>query len=324
MAVRRIVRPIRKSTLPLPATVAGVPASQDFPGLPEHPKEPDTNILHYTGLLYGREKIGKTTMMASFPDALFLATEPGTRGQRIYEYNAENGGCKNWDLIRRAVELLEKTDRFKTVVIDTVDRAYDMALDYVCRVLRIDYPGQDDSGREDFGKSWRAVKQEFLSVVHRILQTGRGLWFTSHCREEEIKSRSGETYTRIFPSMSRQARGVVEAVVDMFFYCEYMRSSGPDDQVHRVLVTHGNELVWAGTRGIDGVVLPPLVPLLPEGGFDLLQRAFQGEPVGLDPKTLLPVRGATEGSKMVVRALRRKQEESEPKEERRGVRKIKR
>ena len=269
------------------ATSAPTPS---FPGLPTERKEVETELLRYTGLIYAREKFGKTTYLASFPEMLFLTTEPGTKGLSIYEYNAEDGGCRNWALVRAAVDLLEKTKEFKCVCFDTVDRAYDMCLDWVCKTRNIEYPGTDEYGQQDYGKSWKAVKQEFLSIVHRILQTGRGLYFTSHAREQEIKTRSGDKYTRIYPTMSNQARAVVEALVDFFFYGEYMRA--PDGSTKRVLITEGDEVVWAGAREI-GQPLPRFIPMTARGGYDILQAAFDGEDVGLDPETLLPRRSAT-------------------------------
>ncbi len=244
----------------------------------------------YTVLLFGREKIGKTNWFASWPDILFCTTEPGTKGQNIFEYNHEDGGCKNWKLIRDMVDLLEKTDKFKFVVFDTIDRAYDMCLDYVCSNLGIDYPGADIAGKNDWGKSWKDVKMEFLDIVHRIEQTGRGVGFVSHAREEEFRERgSSESFTRIFPSMSKQCRTIVEAIVDFFFFVDYVR--GPGGKVHRVIITQGDEMVWSGSREVQ-YELPLYLPMTKKGGFDIFQAAFNGEDVGLDPKTLMPTRTA--------------------------------
>lgn len=266
--------------------------------LPTSLKEAITDLLRYTGLLYGREKAGKTTFMSSFPEALFLSTEPGTKGLRIFEYNAEKGGCKNWALVRQAVDLLEQTTKFKTVIIDTVDRAYDMCLDWTCEELNIPYPGKTSSGKEDFGASWREVRMEFMSICHRIIQTGRGLWFTSHSKEETINSRSGNEYMRIFPTMSGQARRTVEALVDFFFYVEYVQDA--DGNRQRVIITEGDEVVWAGAREIDSdqqIALPRFLPMLKRGGFEMLQAAFDGEDVGLDERTLKPTPSATKAIK---------------------------
>ncbi len=260
--------------------------------LPTEKKEVSTDLRDYTLLVYGREKIGKTTFFSTFPDCLFFCTEPGSKGLHIFDFNSDHGGCKNWDIVRKGVQLLEKhPTRFKNVCFDTVDRAYDMCLDWICKKRGIEYPGQDEYGREDFGKSWRAVKQEFIDIIHRILQLGMGLCFTSHAVESQVESRSGNKYTRIHPSMSNQGRKVIEALVDLFFYADYMRS--PDGGTQRVLVTEGDEVIWAGQREV-GVPLPRLIPLTAKGGYDILAAAFKGEDVGLDPQTLIPTNTATD------------------------------
>jgi len=305
MPVRRITRPPARA---LPRRAAPPSGNGTAPPLPDGPKDAVGELLRYVLLVYGREKIGKTTWAASYPDALFLSTEPGTKGLRIHEYNAEDGGCRNWGLVRSAVGLLEEQpDRYKTVVIDTADRAYELCLDHVCAELGIDHPGVSPDGKEDFGKSWKAVRKEFTDVIHRILQTGRGLVFTSHSKEENYKARTGEPFTRIHPSMSGQARAVVEALVDMFFYADYMRA--PDGETRRVLVTEGNDLVWAGHRAIEGadgepVRLPRLLPMMEKGGYALLQAAFAGRDVGLDPASLLPSKTASKAVREFYQAVR--------------------
>jgi len=262
--------------------------------LPTGPKEPDKDFSHYMLLIYGREKAGKTLTFASFPNALFATTEPGTKGLRIHEFNSEHGGITDWDVFRRMVELLvseAENPTYRTVVVDTADRAYDMCLEWVCANLSIPYPGEDSSGQADYGKSWRAVKDEFLSQIHRLLQAGYGIGFTSHVRETEIKTRSGEKYTRIFPSMSNQARSVIEALVDFFFYAEHAKNTAGENI--RILVCEGDEAIWAGARPVDGVTFPRFLPLLKESGYDVIVEVFRGDPVGLDPLTLLPGKQTT-------------------------------
>ncbi len=264
--------------------------------LPTGPKTPNLNISQYTFLIYGREKIGKTTLLSSFPEAIFAATEPGTKGLSISEFNAEDGGIKNWAIFRKMVELLsQNTGRFKTVIIDTVDRAYDMCLDWVCEHRGIEYPGKDSDGDEDFGKSWRAVKIEFVEQLHLLEQAGYGVVFTSHAKETTIKTRAGDKYTRIQPTMSSQARGVIEAIVDFFFYCEYMRA--PDGSTKRILICQGDDTIWAGAR--SGVIndFPQFLPMEKKNGYSVIHNAFLGKFTGLDAKTLMPARSTMQTAK---------------------------
>lgn len=255
--------------------------------LPTEPKTADLDPAKFTGLLHGREKVGKTTFLSQFPDVLFLTTEPGTKGLEIFEMPI--GG---WSLPNReespygmlqVVKALETEKRFQTVVIDTVDLAYNMCLKHVCKRLDIPYPGEDEVGDPDYGKSWAAVRDEFTDIVARILRTERGLWFISHSKEREIKSRSGERYNKIGPSLSGQAAGVIEPLVDIIFYADYMRTT--DGHTIRVLVCEGDETVVAGHRETAGE-FPPLLPLPRRDAYDTYVRAFRGEHPGLDASLL--------------------------------------
>ena len=205
-------------------------------------------------------------------------------------------------MIRAAVDELEKSDRFKTVVIDTADRAYSMCLDWVCNNLGIKYPGVDDEGENDWGASWRAVRSEFETMAYRILQTGRGILFTSHMKEEEIRTPTAR-YTKIYPSMSKQARETVESLVDFFFFADYMRT--PTGKSIRVLVAEGDDTIWAGAREIEHP-LPRLIPLTSKGGYDIIQAGFRGEDIGLDAKTMMPAATASEAVKKFYAGMRKR------------------
>lgn len=254
--------------------------------LPEKPSAIERRLEKYITLVYGREKWGKTTLFSTYPDTLFLMFEPGAKGIEIFDFNHDAGGVTSWEIAKEALRQLEATKkRFRNVCIDTTDRAYDMCLDFVCKERGIDYPGQDEFGKEDFGKSWRAVRQEFTDFVQRIIRTGRGVCLTSHVREAEIEAVDGKKYTRVYPSMGKQARTTVEALVDFFFYGEYVK--GPGNKVLRVLVTEGDETVWAGHRKIEGSDFPRFLPVLePDEGYETIKAAFDGEHPGIDVEAI--------------------------------------
>ena len=270
--------------------------------LPSEPKKPDTDPLHYTWLIYGREKIGKTTLMSSFPEAMFLSTEPGTKGLSIYEFNSENGGVTDWKILRAAVDLLEKNPgKFKTIVIDTADRAYDMCLDYVCAEWGIEYPGSDSGGEQDFGKSWRAVKQEFQEIVYRIIHSGRGVCFTSHAKEQDIKLKDGTRYTRVFPTMGAQSRAIIEALVDFFFFADYIKDT--DGNTRRILICQGDDTIWAGARKGVCSTFPQFIPIEEKNGYETIKAAFLGEYPGLDARTLKVAQTSTKTGAAFIRKV---------------------
>lgn len=264
--------------------------------LPDKPKEPVLDPSLFTVLLYGREKIGKTTLLSQWPDALFLTTEPGTKGLEIYEI-----AIGNWSRFLGAVKALEADrSRFKTIVIDTVDLAYDMCLDHVCSRLGITYPGEDERGRQDYGKSWRAVRDEFVHTVTRIIRTGRGVCFISHAAEASIRSRSGSEYDRVIPSLSKQGRRVVEALVDIIMFADYFRDTRGNTL--RVLVCNGDETVYAGHRKTAGK-FPTLLPLEEDGGYKVFLQGFRGQHPGISPTELMSTPQTAKAAGKLLRKL---------------------
>ncbi len=253
--------------------------------LATEPSPPVTDFSKYMLLLYGRESIGKTTLLAGAPDVYFITTEPGTKGMQIHENLVS---C--WEDILELVAQLEQTDRYSSVVIDTVDLAYDMAQDYTCEKLGIEYPGEDKERKKDFGKSWREIKKQFMAMIHALLRTGRGVRLTSHETSMEMTARSGATWDRIVPSMSKQARQVLAGVLDYAFYCDFVK--GADGKTHRVMFTQGDETLYAKSRVGVGA-FPPILPMVKDGGYEVLLQGFRGEHPGLDPKTLMPCHETT-------------------------------
>jgi hypothetical protein len=222
--------------------------------------------------------VGKTTWFASFPDAFFLATEPGTKGLELYEEEV-----KDWADVRVVVRALEKdTDRFRIVVIDTADEAYQMCLDWVCKKKGVTYPSE----MNDYGATWNEVSREFRNVISRIRRTGRGVVFTSHARTVNLASRSGQEFQRIGPTLSGQAEKTITSLVDFIMYAEYFKDLKTGETV-RVLVCEGDETIQAGARKTVGK-FPRFLPLQETGGYNTYVRAFKGEHKGIDPKRLIP------------------------------------
>ena len=84
--------------------------------------------------------------------------------------------------------------------------------------------------------------------------------------------------------MSKQASTVIEALVDVFLYLDYMRTS--DGKTIRVLVCEGDETVFAGHRKTAGE-FPALLPLPLTGAYEMFVKAFHGDHPGLDPSSLM-------------------------------------
>jgi len=212
----------------------GRPTTAAAVQFPTERTAPRNKLGEYSILVYGREKIGKTSLASCFPDALFISFEPGTRALSVYEMQPDN-----WKAFRSIVLALKTETRFKTIVIDTVDLAYRQCEEYVCKREGIDHPSD-----EDWGKGWAAVKNEFAGTLNKLLSQSRGVVFVSHETERSIKRRGGRETTRIVPTMAGQARTVIEPMIDIWAYYHYTG----DDGTQRVIRVVGDDLISAGHR----------------------------------------------------------------------------
>lgn len=232
---------------------------------------PETRLSAYSILLYGQEKIGKTSFTAQFPKPLHLMFEPGGKSLALFKED-----IKDWAHFRKVLLAIEKDKTFENVVFDTADVAYTMAERWVC-----EDNGVKDLEDMEFGKGWRKIRLEFHQCINRLLKTGKGVIFTSHVSEKQFKRRGGDSTDRIVPSMSNQARGILEPIVDIWCYYRYTATGG------REFVIRGNEEISAGTRtkghflGIDRIPAGKSE----EEAYQNFLSAFNNKGVGMeDPK----------------------------------------
>jgi len=182
--------------------------------------------------MYGAKKIGKTTLAAQFPDTFFLFFEPG-----IGELEVHAKQVTSWMEFVSYLDLLEEDESYKTVVIDTVDVAYNLCFEYTCAKNGFEHPGD----RNDFGKSWSLIKKEFMRQFRRLFRLKKGTILISHAKDREFETKHGKKYNRIVSTMSGQAHDYINGEADIWFFYGY---EGED----RVITLKGSDYVSAGSR----------------------------------------------------------------------------
>lgn len=192
---------------------------------------PEEDLAKYSILLYGQEKIGKTTFAAQFSRPYFFLFEPGGKALSL-----NKSDIQDWGHFRYLLKQMERDTKFDNVIFDTADVAVFMCERYVCETN-----GVSDLTDMDFGKGWRALRSEFSAGITRLIKSGKGVLFTSHSTEKEYKTKDGKKITRIFPTMSRQAREILEPIVDIWAYYRYYGNG-------REILIQGDEEVAAGHR----------------------------------------------------------------------------
>lgn len=193
-------------------------------------------------LAYGLPKIGKTSLVASFPKSLIFSFEPGTNGlNNIYKIN-----ITSWKDFKLAVKQLANDkvkEKFDFVSIDTVDIAYELCEQYICSTN-----GVQSIGDIPYGAGWAKLKKEFSKIFRDIAIAGYGIIFISHAQEKTLKDAANKEYTRIVPACPSVGANIVNKLVDFIIYIgiEY---DGPEDMIGtRYMYFKGNKYVQAGSR----------------------------------------------------------------------------
>lgn len=230
--------------------------------LPSKPTSSKVDPCNLTILLIGPPKWGKTKFFMSNPNAVLLAFEEGHKFQRGYKIvidkweqkkgytiKKDSEGCPHMTAMQ-AVEVLEASDRFDFVIIDTVDMAVKMCSDHFCEQGRVDHPA--DLG--DYGKGWDlAQNSPMRKAILRILKTGRGVGLITHTKLEIQKFTSGEK-ARKESTLPAGVKRFVESQADVIMHGELGMKQSGNRLRDRVLVCEGDMDTLAGNR--TGSLIP--------------------------------------------------------------------
>lgn len=209
-------KPVELRAVPPASPPAAAPAPATTPSFLPHAKTPIvTDLSALTILLYGKPKIGKSTLASQFPGALFLPTEPGLNHLSVHQAPADGSGVKDWPhFIAIMTEIARGGHPFKTIIVDTVDNLHKMCAEHVCRSRQVEYAGD-----MPHAKGWALVSNEFERVIRRVAQLPYGLILVSHATDRETETPKG-TIIKTVPTLSEGARKSVAGLVDMILFCD--------------------------------------------------------------------------------------------------------
>lgn len=214
---------------------------------------------------YGPEKIGKTSLIASFPKSLIFSFEPGTNAlSGIYAQK-----ITSWADFKLALRQLEREDvqeKFDFIGIDTIDIAYELCEAYICQ-----QNGIQAIGDLAWGKAYGQLNKEFSKAFRTIAQLGYGLIFISHATERTLKDYNNEEYSKIMPAAPTRAKDVANKLVDFIIYIG-MDFSKEYPEGRRMMYLKGNKFIHAGSRFPD---VPEKIEFGYENLRDTLFDAFE-------------------------------------------------
>lgn len=178
--------------------------------------------------IYGDGGIGKTTMACAAPgpvavldldDSLRVLQIPGVRVV---------SGIATWQDMRDALQS-DGWDDIKTVVIDSVSKAEDLAVEHVCATIKHE-KGHKVDRIEDYGygKGYRHLYDEIIKILSdcdRHIRAGRNVILIAHECVALVPNPAGDDWKRheprLYTSDKNQLRQRVRDWLDHLFFLGY-------------------------------------------------------------------------------------------------------
>ena len=133
-------------------------------------------------VIYGPEGIGKSTFAAQFPEPVFIDTEGSTDNMDVARMDKPT----SWAMLKNEIAFIKaNSDACKTLVIDTIDWAEQLAVSYVCSQ-------HQKNGIEDFGwgKGYTYVQEEIgrlLNSLSELVDIGINVVLTAHAQIKKFE-----------------------------------------------------------------------------------------------------------------------------------------
>lgn len=250
-------------------------------------------------LVYGKSGLGKTTLAAQLPNAVFIPLDDGARkvhnpltGEPVQAIS----GVDTWDdlrdAVKAAVDLLPKGG---VLVIDTITRAQPLAEQWVVDNVPLEKGGTAKNLEAfGFGKGYRFVLDQFrllLSDLDTLIRSGRSVVLLAQLDQSIVPNPAGVDYYEEVPKLIENKQGPVRTEV-----CEWVdhviRLGFIDvDVVKDDVKSRAGKVTGDGTRGvfaggaqhfiaksrpINGNNLPPVISYETPADNALWQFVFEG------------------------------------------------
>jgi hypothetical protein len=247
--------------------------------LPTKKRERTYDYRKFSGLIYGRPKIGKSTFAAGLDsgNVLFLDTEDGTKHLDVFPCE-----IKTWnDAIQAARELLTTEHNFSLVVVDTIASLHRMATEHVLQELKV--PSINSPRFYSMGRGHQLVNGHLIRLWSMLFAGNFGVYFIDHEKTVEKtpdgrliqiqEDYKGPRILSVLPQTGGKAGQHLKGL------CDLVLRATIDANGDRVLQTVNTAEVEAGDRS---GVLPPVLPLEPSAFIECFRKAHNKRAKGGD------------------------------------------
>lgn len=242
----------------------------DFDILTIQPNKVNASLSGKTLLVYGKNKVGKTTWCTQeLPKPLLCAFEKG--------YNAIPGvravDITKWTQFKTIVKQLDTPaakEMYETIIIDTVDIMASLCEAFVCQQAGV--AALSDVG---FGRLYGEYTKEMTNTLRKITMMGYGLAFIAQEDIKIVKNDKGEDIEKLQPMLDKRALKVVNAIVDFILYIGQEWDENGNN--NRFFYTRNTPFITAGSRFGE---MAPKIPFTYSALIEEVQKAMEKKTAG--------------------------------------------
>jgi len=174
-------------------------------------------------LIYGPPGVGKSSLAAQYPEAVFLATEAGLAHLPVQRWENEKGRyvIESWDELLAATNEAVKA-KAGTLVIDTLGNAIALCESKVCEEFGEKYKGD---GKLAYGKGAAMIQNEVKRYLTKLSSLGVGLVLIAHSTTRNVSTRTGDIVKTVpaipCDSKASDLYALILGMVDIVFFCDH-------------------------------------------------------------------------------------------------------
>jgi len=127
-------------------------------------------------VVFGPEGVGKTTFAAQFPEPVFIDTEGSTNNLDVARLQKPS----SWSMLLEQIGFVKKNKPCKTLVIDTIDWAERLCIEFVCERSK-----KESITKFGYGEGFIQLEEEFGKFLNRLsdlIEVGINVVLTAHAK----------------------------------------------------------------------------------------------------------------------------------------------
>ena len=195
-------------------------------------------------LVYGPQKIGKTTFSSGAPNGVVIGPEDGTGLLDQPRIDAHS-----WRDIMGALHLLAtEPNDFKTVILDTLDHIEPLIWAHICAEYHV---ASIELAAGGYGKGYGFALDEWRKMtiaLDRLRALGKGVILIAHAKTANFKNPDGPDYDRYFLAMNERASLYLQQWVDVVLFANYETFVTVDKNTKKAKGFGGTERVLHANR----------------------------------------------------------------------------